>query len=356
MLTLSDVFDIEKTSYGGRGCFAKEEIKQGTTVLLCEKPYSSSILRSFKKEVCTWCFRYENGSNLKFKIPGLNHFYFCSDKCIKEFQFYDVDGLYSSCIVHAEEEYVKAQKRKNQVAADTTDIKITVDVIQKYWDEVKKWEMKLPIKVHKRSNLIPYLDENELMELKYAIGCLFEMKREEDLGLEQQSELDLNSTAFKLLQSDEILKLSLYPYLLESYTRVYKFLKLTLAEPLQKYLTTNLFRDIIGKNLSNAFGIWELSDSDTTNKEFFGYSVYPTASFFNHSCAPNLARKRVGRAIHFMTSRDILPGEELCICYGNAADEEFEIRQKELDEWHFKCQCTKCKLEQPLENMETLVI
>lgn len=350
MVKLSPLFDIKTTSYGGRGCFANQDLKAGTVVLECTSPISSTILRGFKKEVCSWCFHYENGSNLKFKVEGLSHFYFCSQSCIEQFMKYDVDHVYQDSIVRAEEQYLrllKNKKSKPEEAEGEKVLDINQETVDTVWDEVKQWEIMISkCKPLKRLNKLPSeLDENELMELKYAVGCLFDMYKEgknEENG-EVDGQVDrfelLNREIFKQLQSDELLKLSKYPYLLESYTRVYKFLKLTALEPLQKYLSTDSFRDLIGKNLSNAFGIWSEGSSD---REFFGYSVYPTASFFNHSCAPNLMRQRVGNALHFTTRRDLTEGEEICISYGNASDEDLLTRQQELNEWHFKCQCTKC--------------
>ncbi|KAL1652085.1 hypothetical protein SLS58_000209 [Diplodia intermedia] len=62
----------------------------------------------------------------------------------------------------------------------------------------------------------------------------------------------------------------------------------------------------------NSFGIRSLDDEGA---EFFGYGVWTSASYFNHSCSPNVEKKRVGRAWHFTACRDVRKGEELCITY-----------------------------------------
>lgn len=353
MLVLSPLFEVKKTPYGGRGCYALAPIAKGSEVLCCKAPLSSSILRSFKKEVCSWCFHYENGSNLKHRAPGVpNNFYFCSAQCADSFVRWDELAVYRSCIDSVEEQYLRVQKKKPTSNVDSLadSLAVTAELVECSWLEVNRWEERLPQKPTKRMNLIPYVDENELLEIKYAVGVLYEMykrhlKQQDPTGEDSDPEAhpqDENFLSFDLLQSDELLKLQKYPALVESYTRVYQFMRLTVAAELQPLLCTATFRDIIGKNLSNAFGIWSL---DAGDKEFFGYSVYPTASYFNHSCCPNLVKTRKGRSLHFTTMEDIPAGAEMYICYGNSGEEDQTVRQKELDEWHFQCQCGKCLSE-----------
>lgn len=59
-------------------------------------------------------------------------------------------------------------------------------------------------------------------------------------------------------------------------------------------------------------------------------------------CSPNLDKVRVGRGMQFFTSRDVLPGEELCISYVDG-DGPLKERREQLEaEWFFLCRCTKC--------------
>jgi hypothetical protein len=333
MLVLSPLFTVEKTSYGGRGCFSSVDIDAGTTVLACDHPISSTILRTFKKEVCLWCFHYDNGRTLKLKAAELPHFYFCSPACLQRFEAFDTDRVYLKAVIATEENYIRVQKQRHP-AIEAANVNITSSVVEAAWQQVEQWERALPRSPAKRLRFLPpHIDINELMEAKYVLGCLFDTWRR-----------TRRSEAFELLQSDELLKLTKYPYLLELYTRVYKLVRLSLDAPLAPLLTTTVFRDAIGKNLSNAFGIWS-QDPTVSGREFFGYSVYPEASYFNHSCEANLTRERIGRRVVFSANRAIAPGEELCICYGNAANENAATRQKELDEWHFTCQCPQCQRE-----------
>ena len=65
---ISPWFDVEKTKYGGRGCFATDLIPKGTIIHQCSSPVGSTIAKPFKKEVCTNCFKYEYGSTMKSKV------------------------------------------------------------------------------------------------------------------------------------------------------------------------------------------------------------------------------------------------------------------------------------------------
>ncbi|CAF4183345.1 unnamed protein product [Rotaria sordida] len=155
---------------------------------------------------------------------------------------------------------------------------------------------------------------------------------------------------FQLLQSNDIEKIFKYPYLLHSYTnKIYKFLKISTLEKLQPYITPSIIRLIIGKNSTNVYGIWS-SDEPDGNKEFFGYSLYSSASFFNHSCNPDLIKIKKGAKIIFKLLKNVKKNEELCIHYGNSITDDLEIRQKYLKEWFFDCLCERCVEEMNLKN------
>jgi hypothetical protein len=99
----------------------------------------------------------------------------------------------------------------------------------------------------------------------------------------------------------------------------------------------------LSRHLSNSFGIWELPIMP--DSENLGSAMYPSASYFNHSCEPNVLKLRQGRIISFVTSRDIQEGEELCISYGDTNREVEERRKMLKDWWGFNCDCIRCKRE-----------
>ena len=62
-----------------------------------------------------------------------------------------------------------------------------------------------------------------------------------------------------------------------------------------------------------------------------------TARYVNHSCAPNCEASIEGEQIFFYTVRNVLPGEELTIDYGEEYFDEF-IKPH-------GCKCAKCSLK-----------
>src|ERR1700678_3859656 len=81
-------YDIQPMAYGGRGAFARSFIPKGSLVLSCSGPYASIIIRSFKREVCAWCFAYafESGKrtwSVKLDVVDRNGAgaWFCSEGC-----------------------------------------------------------------------------------------------------------------------------------------------------------------------------------------------------------------------------------------------------------------------------------
>lgn len=353
---LSTFFEVGQTKYGGRGCFASANISKGT-LIHTSSPISSTISKPFRKEVCTYCFHYDDGTGLKTKISrtlgGKDSFtlFYCKEECKQKFMHNDINEVYTTTLLNIEKCYLQGLKKPLQdIKVPTRDV---VEIIEEEWSNVKAWETKLSsMKPIKRINQIPRISEEEYIDIKYIVGVIFKLykyrertnvgsKMFTDLSPDQAAQVEL--TLFDLLQSTELEKVTKYPYLLYSYINMYKFIKLTSSEELQPFITPSTVRCILGKNLSNAFGIWYNTTCQTEDKEYFGFGVYPTASFFNHSCDPNIKKTRTNEKLLFKTIRDIVKGEEICIDYGNYLNENVLTRRKQLAEWFFDCGCTKCQ-------------
>jgi hypothetical protein len=205
--------------------------------------------------------------------------------------------------------------------------------LEEAWSEIEAWEQEI-LKTKRKSHMVPKLTETEYSDIIYILDVMFSQYK-------GTNELELS--LFVKLQTNEQDKVAKYPYLLKSYTRMYKYLKLTCGPQLQPFITIDNIRRIIGTSLTNAFGIWS-STVPGEDKEYFGCALYPSASFFNHSCSANVSRTRHGRLISFVTSHPVLQGEELCIQYGNHTTEDYHTRQKDLKEWFFECGCKKCEM------------
>ncbi|KAK5705280.1 Histone-lysine N-methyltransferase set-6 [Elasticomyces elasticus] len=91
--------------------------------------------------------------------------------------------------------------------------------------------------------------------------------------------------------------------------------------------------------------------SGEDGEEYMGYAVYPSSSYFNHSCSPNVAKQRVGNAWRFWVIEDVRKGEQLCISYlgGDEKDLSVDERRARLAEvWGFVCECARCQSEAKL--------
>ncbi|CAF1176493.1 unnamed protein product [Rotaria sp. Silwood1] len=392
--SISSYFSVRPTKYGGRGCFANTDLPQGTIVHECSMPLSSTIVRPFRKEVCGSCFKYLDGKTLKFKLMSRNNkqnnstsdaslaLYFCSQSCMDKFIDLDIDDLYRESLLNVENLFIRGlnhdrcdlemeiQHEEAEIEAELkleNALKQAKDIdlfISQKWQEAEiNCQLQLSkLKPKQRKNfnnlihLTPKIDENEYLEIKYIIGILFQMYKRDycknnKLSLSISVSLSLfELQVFQHLQSSDIQRICKYPYLLHSYTnKIYKFLKISTSEKLQPYITPSTIRSIIGKNLTNIYAIWSI-DEPNGNKEYFGYSLYPSASFFNHSCNPNLMKIKQGAKIIFKLLKNIKKDEELCIHYGNSISDGLEIRRKYLKEWFFDCLCERCVEEMNLKN------
>ncbi|VVT51356.1 uncharacterized protein SAPINGB_P003069 [Magnusiomyces paraingens] len=146
------------------------------------------------------------------------------------------------------------------------------------------------------------------------------------------------------LQSNEELHLKTLPDMLEIQIKVFMFLNAVLPLQLLPFLTQKIFRDILGREAANAFGIWQLPI--TPDSELLGSSLYPYCSFFNHACSHNVRKVRSGRRIIFQTNRLVKAGEQLYINYGMYNDMPYKERHEQLkNQWYFDCQCDRCLSE-----------
>ncbi|CAK9438587.1 uncharacterized protein LODBEIA_P28110 [Lodderomyces beijingensis] len=363
---ISPYFSVSQTKYGGRGCFANLEIPCGTQIHYCPRPIGYTVSRCFKKEVCYWCFKYDYGTIMKSKITGdlggnsnknACSLHFCSDACAQSYREADADGLLTRNLLEAERNYLLGLKQPADEWKEPTGS--VDDAIAAAWSSAEKWHEELDAGKQSKGRaqnrnvaVVPRIDEGDFSEAIYVIHVAFntfqnQMKASSfeydtaDLAAKMKLELIM----FNSLQSTEIEKYHRYPYLIESFVKIYKFLKLTCSWELQPYITPQNVRLIIGRNLPNAFGIWSHTKSPTEDKEYLGFAVYPSASLFNHSCEPNIKKIRMKNDLRFVALRDIQKGEELCISYGNHQDEDVDERQKQLSEWFFTCSCAKCTRE-----------
>jgi SET and MYND domain-containing protein len=89
----------------------------------------------------------------------------------------------------------------------------------------------------------------------------------------------------------------------------------------------------------NCFGIWNKHDHCLAS------AIFPTASFLNHSCAPNCSRATDETGLISITALyDIPAGTEITISYIDVKNRTTESRRPELSGYYrFTCGCARCE-------------
>ena len=107
--------------------------------------------------------------------------------------------------------------------------------------------------------------------------------------------------------------------------------------------TADVCRILASCGSHNAFGI---RSGSVDGEEYMGYGVWPSASYFNHSCSdPNIVKQRNGGVWEFRAARDIEEGDQCCITYLGGDEKDltvWERRARLYEVWDFECMCERC--------------
>ena len=119
------------------------------------------------------------------------------------------------------------------------------------------------------------------------------------------------------------------------------------AEEKHKQFLSDFMKRQMEILITNAFGLVE-------NGKEIGSGIFPLASFFNHSCASNVARITVDGQLVFIVTRPIKKNNQLFVCYrGDFLRYDRDERQNEiLKSYGFLCKCEAC--EGNYENLNKL--
>lgn len=361
---LSTLFRIKTTSLGGRECYSSTALKKGDIVLEASDSMGASIAYDFRKEVCHYCYSYHNGRNLKFKLDyqHIEHLlsdeqcslssnkkkflgaglWFCTEDCRTKFlaqpHIIELIQCYELLLVLLK----MMQKKSNPEIYDEqkmNSIDISKAIVDSTWLDIEKnWVPNVNrMKPAKKLMQLPFITEDEYICARFVCKTLFHLKH-----------LDPKSStikAFKMLQSNEISKLNRFPILLSFQVLVFKTLFILLPDCMRENFSVQCFRHVLGSEYGNAFGIWQLGES-CESREYLGYCVFPRASYFNHSCDPNVTKTRVGRSMVFTLNKDVGKDVPLCIDYSGILNlPTVERRQCLRENWFFDCLCDRCKSE-----------
>jgi hypothetical protein len=345
-LPQSDLFVIEETANSGRGVFAKQQLRSNVPILSSDVVSASVILRDYRSEVCAQCFLYERGRKLKCRIleTGAS---FCSPVCQSEWkEGTGSDGLAAWTLL---ETFVKAKMRSNSTNVTTVydclpdasaegpteeEIRTTWESVESTAHFIRQARAGSKAKPHRRA-------EQAALNVPPNVDVLgFQLS-----GIRARAKVP--STAW-----DDLMELvpDSEPYFsaeeLKKHVHAYLHLLALLPVPLLPHVTAEKCLELAKKDSWNSFGIRSLDDGGA---EFFGFGVWPAASFFNHSCAPNVRKKRVGRMWQFWTDGDVEVGGELSISYLGGEEKEIDLverRKRLMATWGFTCICGKCKDEE----------
>jgi hypothetical protein len=353
---VSHLYELRETSFAGLGVFALQDIPPDTPLLATNLIPISVILRQYRREVCTRCFGYERGRNLKYRNIDVN-FSFCSQYCHAAWNEETSDVEKEAWTVV--ETFIKTKAGKgiraavnNSSAAKDDDGDIIVgdepqrpqsEAIEAVWASIEDTAHFIrqarngsSLKPHRRAldAALQMLPEADVLYFLLA-GILCHAKSKSS-----DTPADKQLWRGVLALSPDITS---YPSIDALRRHCYSYLQLLALIPrsLLPSVTAMICRETASRDAHNAFGIRSLEDEGS---EFFGWGIWPLASYFNHSCAPNVAKRREGRTWHFTAGEIIARGEELCISYlgGEEARLSMKERYKSLEIWGFDCSCVKC--------------
>ncbi|KAG2159270.1 SET domain-containing protein [Suillus bovinus] len=354
------LIDLRTTLYGGRSLFAIQPIIEGTNIFTCQVPCAHVIYKDYRREVCAQCFAYAASNSRSIDDPrtwgikscrtNAETVWFCTDECKVTWESGVIGPLIAG--VNALLGKAKIATRKNPdrdgydpILPNGPPTQITQDYIDKAWADVEEL-------VSCRARLSSYcstmnLEDMEL-EISRSVASAIVQRYVSDHRLASlaTSSIITTSDLWKEvldLQSSELPNVSLRPYILAAHLRVYAFLCYSLPKHLRQYVPT--VRHILARDTGNAFGIWDGDNRD----EMLGWGLWAGASYFNHSCCPNVKKTRVGRTMHFTTSRSVEIDEELCISYIDTNQTVTQRKRDLQNSWFFACRCQRCQSEEPDE-------
>lgn len=334
------LFAIKETPGAGRGVFATQNIPAGTTIHIADDLSAHILLREYRGEVCWECFAYDRGRKLPVRdaVRGLT---FCSTECEDNWKQRHDDV----CLEAWEMVETILKTGGNSKEPPLKASKPTAAEVDTKWKAAEKSAaaiLKFRLSPKSKSTLGKATADNGTQAFKEALS---QPRSADALNFQLRALLARYNhpdhwPAIQALAEEPC------PYWdqseLERDLRAYLHLVCLLPEPLLPLVTPETLRTIKTREVHNSFGIRSLEDEGS---EFFGFGVWPSASYFNHSCHPNITKNRVGKTWVFTATVDVSAGDELSISYlgGDETTLSGSDRQERLRKvWGFDCACPPC--------------
>jgi SET and MYND domain-containing protein len=343
-LQASSIFAVRETAESGRGVYATQFIPKGTLLFETAEIAASVVYREYWKEVCAQCFKYDRGRNWKIRDQTAGHA-FCSEECQTIWKNDTVNDEAASIAIEG------LGKTAKQGSSDTDEDpahslpRPTTQEIDAAWAEAEETATKIR---NARSSAKPSKPERRLLSQILATPPI------RDVITYQLPALLTIANSPSLWSDVLILESEAIPYIspadLKFQITSYHHLLACAPLPLLDHITADNIRTLAAKSSHNVFNIWsqDLDDGGSGGSECLGYGLWTAASYWNHSCGPNIRKRRNGRTWMFWAERDVQEGEALCISYlgGDERDMTRQERRTKLKEhWKFDCACKRCDEE-----------
>ncbi|KAF9690504.1 hypothetical protein EKO04_011365 [Ascochyta lentis] len=346
-------FEIRNTPTAGRAVFATQDIPQGDLLWRSDDLTLSVLLREYRREVCGQCFRYDYGRDLGVRDQTTG-FAFCSKQCQEVWRKWN--GKVGVQAWAAVEKLVKSRAKEDNEMVETGLPRPTSEDIEKAWGnsaaqaalirtarEAEQVRSAQPADHDAGGNEPVAITKQHRKAIQKALQqrispdvmsfCVSGIVWRHNSPQAWESVLALADDETPYHSSDD----------LEAFVRSYLHLLAILPVPLLPLVTPETLFIFSSRDSHNSFGIRSLEDDGS---EFFGFGCWPAASYFNHSCAPNVVKNREGRAWRFSAGRDIEKGDELNITYLSGEERKLDRASRKTRlkrNWGFDCTCSRCE-------------
>ncbi|KAJ4368614.1 Histone-lysine N-methyltransferase set-6 [Didymella sp. IMI 355093] len=345
------LFEVRDTPTAGRAVFASQPLPEGTLLWHSDDLTLSVLLREYRREVCGQCFSYDYGRDLPIRDQNVG-FAFCSIECQDVWKIWN--GQVGVDAWTAVEALVKKRSKEDDEMVEEGLQRPDRKAITKAWADAET-QASLIRTLRKAER--PASPSSVEMEATEPVQITKQHRKASSKALQQKISPDVMAFIVSgviwhhnspqgwpkvlALADDQT------PYHnaddLAAFVRSYLHLLAILPLPLLQSLTPETVFLLSSRDSHNSFGIRSLEDDGS---EFFGYGCWPAASYFNHSCGPNIEKKRVGRVWEFRAGNDIEDGEELNITYLSGEERKMsrgKRREVLKKNWGFDCACARCE-------------
>jgi hypothetical protein len=332
----SSLFEIRNTPTAGRAVFASQDIPEDTLIWRSDDLTLSVLLREYRREVCGQCFSYDFGRDLDIRDKTVG-FAFCTPACHDKWkQEVGETGIEAWTAV---ESLVNKRTKEDSAMVDSDLPRPKSKTITDTWKTVEAQASLIRVarqdnaatKQHRKALQKALLAPLSPDSLSFCVSGLL-WHHNHPTAWPNLLALAADSTPYHSIDD------------LHAFTRTYLHLLAVLPLALLPLVTFKTLFILSSRDSHNSFGIRSLEDDGS---EFFGYGCWPAASYFNHSCAPNVEKKRVGRVWEFRAGQDVDKGGELCITYLSGEERKLS-RGKRMGtlkrNWGFECMCERCDI------------